>query len=337
MAGTNPFTERGRITETAHFAGRWSELSLIFERLEAGRPVLITGVAGVGKSSLLTHVVQSAAVNLELPHLRAFYFDIQHAENAADIYRTVAGALGLRNAAGQNGASLAALELALVAADDPILLALDNAHPALAAGWGDIMLESLARAARGGGLFLVVGTQGDPPVLSEPFAILRLGALAQPEVRLLIESYLGDDEVAFSPSDIRAVAELSAAHPAYVQRAAYHLYQSKIDPGYDWRTAYRVDVQSRPIPGAPLPPAVFEGAGGQSIGPSSYGDALSERSRASPAQLPLPEVPRVVALLAVVLLVATLIFAATRSLGLLLVVAVIGGAATLWWWRGSGR
>src|SRR3954451_20361960 len=93
---TNPFTERGRITDAAHFAGRWSELSLIFERLEAGRPVLISGPAGVGKSSLITHVVQSAAVNLELPELRAYYLDMRDAESATEIYDTVAKALGQR-------------------------------------------------------------------------------------------------------------------------------------------------------------------------------------------------------------------------------------------------
>ena len=53
MAAINPFIERGRITDPGRFAGRWSELSLIFERLEASRPVLISGPPGIGKSSLL--------------------------------------------------------------------------------------------------------------------------------------------------------------------------------------------------------------------------------------------------------------------------------------------
>src|SRR6266542_7149639 len=89
MTPINPFTERGRITIPEHFAGRWSELSLIFERLEAGRPVLISGGPAIGKSSLLTHIVQSAAVNLEIPELRAYYLDLRGAESAAQIYATV--------------------------------------------------------------------------------------------------------------------------------------------------------------------------------------------------------------------------------------------------------
>src|SRR6185503_10129967 len=116
MTVSNPFTERGRITDPLRFAGRWSELSLIFERLESGRPVFLVGSAGVGKSSLLTHIVQSAAVNLEENELCAFYLDLRPAPGLAEVYRVVVEALG------QRGDTLAALELALVAAEAPVLL-----------------------------------------------------------------------------------------------------------------------------------------------------------------------------------------------------------------------
>src|SRR5437868_1188919 len=163
---TSPFTERGRITDAAHFAGRWSELSLIFERLEAGRPVLLAGPPGVGKSSLLTHIVQSAAVNLELPELRAYYLSLIGATGAADVYRVVVAALRGR------GDTLAALEVALVAADGPVLLCLDDAQTAIAAGWGEGLLEALARVVRGGHLLLVAAMAGAPPLFSEPFATI---------------------------------------------------------------------------------------------------------------------------------------------------------------------
>src|SRR5215471_14899870 len=101
----NPFTQRGRITDPERFAGRWAELSLIFERLEAGRPVLIAGPPGIGKSSLLSHITQSAAVNLELTELRAFYLDLASAEGADQVYRTVVEALG------EGGDTSAALEV----------------------------------------------------------------------------------------------------------------------------------------------------------------------------------------------------------------------------------
>ena len=291
MPPTNPFTERGRITDPAHFAGRWSELGMIFERIEAGRPVLISGVPGVGKSTLLTHITQSAAVNLEIPELRAYYLDMAAAESAAQIYETLARSVG------QRGDTLAALELGLVAVDAPVLVCLDNADAALAAGWGEGLLESLARVVRGGHFALVVAIGGAPPQLSERYAQLRLGALAPTEVRLLIETYLDGTDVVFTPQELRAVAELSGGHPAYVQRAAYHLFASKLDPSLDWQLFYRLEARERPIPGAPLPAAVFAGAA-SSLPQSSYGEGAPAGGPAAPQLRPLPELPPLLLFLA---------------------------------------
>src|SRR5215213_3709082 len=292
MQSGNPFTERGRITDPSRFAGRWSELSLLFERIESTRPVLIVGTPGIGKSSLLTHVTQAAAVNLEMPDLRAYYLDLRGAESAAEIYHTVSTALG------QPGDTLAALDLALLEARTPVMLCLDNAQGPLAEGWGVALLESLARVARGAALYLVVATEGTPPPLSEPFAIIRLGALAQTEVRLLVEAYLDDDQIAFTPAELRQLIELSAAHPAYVQRAAYHLYQSKLDPSIDWRAAYLLEARERPVPGAPLPPAIFEGRRQDSVGQSAYGEVAREQAPTGPVQLPIPDAAPILILLA---------------------------------------
>jgi AAA domain len=326
MTLTNPFTQRGRIIKPEYFAGRWAELSLLFDRLEAGRPVLIAGPPGVGKSSLLTHIVQSAAVNLELPELRAYYLDLAGAESAAQVYRTIAEALGER------GDTSAALEVALVADPDPALLCLDNAQAPLAAGWGEALLEALARIARGGGLLLVVAATGQAPQLSERFATINLGALAQTEVRLLVEAYLDDTGASFTPAELREIAELSAGHPAYVQRAAYHLFQSKIDPSVDWRAAYLVEARDRPVPGAPLPPAVFEGQGQGRLAQSSYGGERYAGASAGPQQLPLPETPAVL-MFVIPLLGALLVLALGGSLPLALLVGVVIAAGTILWQR----
>jgi hypothetical protein len=327
MQSSNPFTERGRITEPSRFAGRWSELSLLFERIESSRPVLIVGAPGIGKSSLLTHVTQAAAVNLEMPDLRAFYLDLSGAESAAEIYRTVAMALG------HPGDTLAVLELALLEARAPVMLCLDNAQGPLAEGWGEMLLESLARVARGAGLYLVVATEGVPPLLSEPFAIIRLGALAQTEVRLLVEAYLDDDEIEFTPSELRQLIELSAAHPAYVQRAAYHLYQSKLDPSIDWRAAYLAEARVRPIPGAPLPPAIFEGRrNNDNVAQSGYGDVEGAQAPSGPAQLPLPDATPILILLAA-LIPALLAYLISGSLPLAIVAAIVGAVVAALWPR----
>jgi hypothetical protein len=327
MQTINPFTERGRITDPNRFAGRWSELSLLFERLEAGRPVLVAGSPGIGKSSLLTHVTQAAAVNLEIPDLRAYYLDLRGAESAAEIYRTVSTALGHR------GDTLAVLELALLESRTAVLLCLDNAQGPLAAGWGVALLESLARVARGAALFLVAATEGTLPLLSEPFAIIRLGALAQTEVRLLVEAYLDDDQIEFTPAELRQLMELSAAHPAYVQRAAYHLYQSKLDPSIDWRAAYLAEARVRPIPGAPLPPAIFEGRrNSDQIAQSGYGEVSGEQLPSGPAQLPVPDAAPILILLAALIL-ALLTYLLSGSLLLAFVAAIVGAVAAALWPR----
>lgn len=328
MPPTNPFTERGRITDPARFAGRWGELGMIFERIEAGRPVLISGVPGVGKSSLLTHITQSAAVNLETPELRAYYLDIAAAESAAQIYETLARSVG------QRGDTLAALELGLVALDAPVLVCLDNADAALAAGWGEGLLEALARVVRGGHFALVVAISGAPPALSERYAQLRLGALAATEVRLLLETYLDGTGVEFTPQDLRAVAELSGGHPAYTQRAAYYLFASKLDPSLDWQVAYRVEARDRPIAGAPLPSAVFAGAA-TSLGQSSYTEGAPAGAPAGPQLRALPERPPLAIFLAASL--TTLLAYLAAGSWLIAIAAGLAALLAVVFWTRSRR
>jgi hypothetical protein len=281
MSDRNPFIERSRITDPRHFAGRWGELSMLFERLEAGRPVLVTGAAGIGKSSFLTHTAQAAATAMDQHEMRTYYLDLSVLPGAADAYRLIVGALGGR------GAARAALEIALLEVGVPVLLCLDNADAAIAAGWGTAFVEELARIGRARQLKLVVAANGPAPLFSERFAQVNLGAFAPPEVRLMTDAYLDETDVVFSPGELRELADLSVAHPAYLQRAAYHLFESKVRPGGDWRAAYLAEARERPVPGAPLPPAVFEGAVSSRTGESAYGggDALPATA---PGQLPLP-------------------------------------------------
>jgi hypothetical protein len=259
----NPFTPRGAIKQPDKFVGRWRELSIIFERIEAGRPVLVAGAPGVGKSSLLYHVVEAAGVQLEDETLRAYYLDLALAEDAAEVLAVLVGALGWRGAIQRRAdpavplGSVAAVEVALLESARPLLLALDNADRAIKAGWGTRLLEELARLARRADLILVASVTGEAPLLNEPFSVLSLGAVSSSEVRLLAEAYL-DGEVVFTPEELRELYALSAGHPAYLQRAAYHLYEARQNPAYAWRAAYLREAHDMPIPGAPLPPEVFE-------------------------------------------------------------------------------
>jgi hypothetical protein len=320
----NPFTQRSRITEPTRFAGRWRELSQIYERLEQRRPVMLAGAAGVGKSSLLTHTAQSASAVLERPDLESLFVDMAVVPDGATCYRLLVEALG------GIGDTPAALELALIEAEGPVLACFDNAQQAIAAGWGENFLERLARmarssaAARTGGiaipgtgdidLLLVVAVGSDAPRLSEPFAVVRLGALPPTETRLIIEAYLDGTGVQFNPAQLRDLAFLSAGHPAYLQRAAFHLFKSYLEPGYNWQEAYLNEARNMPITGAPLPPEVFAGQGSSSIEESGYGELGSQPGRAAPPYATL-EGPGA-------------LLAAIMPLIIAILVAIISG---IWW------
>jgi hypothetical protein len=278
----NPFTERSRITEPAHFTGRWREVSMVFERIEQRRPAMVAGAAGVGKSSLITHVAQSAGAVMEIPGLRSLFLDLAVLPDAPTCLGLIVRALG---GLGQN---MAALELSLMEAESTVLVCLDNVDSAITAGWGEGMLEGLARIARrsvmtypgglappGAGaydLLLVAAAGREPPRLSEPFAAVTLGAMAASEVRLLCEAYLDGTGVEFSAGEIRELGRLSAGHPAYLQRAAYHLFMAHAQPGYAWQAAYLAEARERPVPGSPLPTAIFSGEGEGERVESSYGE-----------------------------------------------------------------
>ena len=321
----NPFIQRTRIVDAARFAGRWRELSLIFDAIEARRPVIVTGPPGIGKSSLLTHITASAAVHLEEPLLPSFYMALHEAATPEDVYETVLQALGIP------GATSAALEVALLEMETPVLLCLDDAHRALDAGWGDTLLNTLARIARGGQLILVVASAGEMPLLSERFASVRLGAFAPAEVRLFAETYLEGTGVRFTPAELRLLSNLSAGHPAYLQRAAYHLFESRRD-GRDWRAHFLVEARERPIPGAPLPPEAFEGGEGDGGIKPRYGTLQTKRSVADDAPFRLPEAPGAL-LLMIVPLAALLVFVTVSNVITALLAALSALMIALVWWH----
>jgi hypothetical protein len=234
---------------------------------------------------------------LEQPDLAAFFLDLAVLPDAATALRLMVNAMGFR------GDSLEALEAALVRVRRPVLLCLDNAQAAVAAGWGADLLERLARLARrslpfdpdegapaGVGSFdlmLVAVAGADPLALSEPFAPIRLGAVAPSEVRLLAEAYLDESGVAFAGGELAELGALSAGHPAYLQRAAFHLFEAKAraaagEPPYNWRAAYLAEARERPVPGAPLPPEVFRGEGATARDESQLDGLEASETRSTP-------------------------------------------------------
>lgn len=266
---TNPFGERGRITDPGKFVGRWRELGAACEQLERRRPLLLYGPSGSGRSSLLTHLAQAAGAVLEIPDLNAFYLDLALLPDVTTTYGLIVRALG------GSEPTITALERRLAANGRPVLICLDGVETAIAAGWGEELLEHLGRLARRSApgyhgvagpngqrmtydLMVVGAIRGTPPLLSEPFATVRLGPLSFAEARMLLDSYLDEGETRFSVDEVRELMALSAGQPAFLQRAAYHLYETRRRPTYRWRKAYRAELRADPPVDNPLPPAIFE-------------------------------------------------------------------------------
>lgn len=328
----NPFTERSRITDPARFTGRWREVGMVFDRLEQRRPVLLSGPPGSGKSSLLTHVAQSAAAVMELPKLTSFYLDLSGAPDEAFVYHVLLRELGSR------GNTASQLEVALGGVGRTVLICLDEVQVAVAAGWGVALLERLARLARRstpvypggvgelalGDLDLLVLAVGEPPpALDEPFMQIRLGALSPSEVRLLAEAYLYESGVTFNSEELRALGLLSAGHPAYLQRAAYHLFRSRFEPDYNWREAYLDEAREQPIAGAPLPPEVFQGEEMRMRNEARYGELAQQAEQAAAQGLELSGQGGLVA--AVLPLIAALVALQISGNWLLASAILIGG------------
>jgi hypothetical protein len=267
-------------------------------------------------------------VNLEQPDLRAFYLDLEQAASASQVYSTLIQ--GLRS----QGDTSTALELALATIGVPVVICLDNAQSIVALEWGVHLLEGLARSARSGGMTLIVALTGTPPMLSERFAVVQLGAFATAEVRLLAEAYLEETTIRFSPRELSDLATLSVGHPAYLQRAAFHLYRHKLDPQIDWRTEYLAEAREQPIPGAPLPPAVFEGEAEHKSYGSRYDQNDDGVQATGPALKALPEIPAILFYLVPLMVGVLLALIGQPIVGAVLAVL---GCAGIWVYDRHGR
>jgi len=72
----NPFGDQGRIEDPSRFFGRQAILNYIFVELAAGRNVSLVGPAQVGKSSVLSQMVQQGSIRLNRPSYEFVYIDM---------------------------------------------------------------------------------------------------------------------------------------------------------------------------------------------------------------------------------------------------------------------
>lgn len=89
---TNPFMQRGMLTNLDDIYGRERELQQVFEFLNSRASVALIGGAGMGTSSLLCAVEQRAAE--ALPNRKPVYFNMREIIDLSGYYAALADAVG---------------------------------------------------------------------------------------------------------------------------------------------------------------------------------------------------------------------------------------------------
>ncbi len=246
----NPFTDRFAIRDPARFIGRERFLQRLLRDLEF-RSIAIVGERKMGKSSILWRL------KWELERESAWKIFLW------DLFDPAADAHALLNEAtrqlGFSGKGWAAFKEAV--RGRKVVLLLDELDIAPKRGFGvDLLRGFRALHNLGWPVRLVTASRlrpqtifPDPQEGSSPTDFLhprRLGFFTEAEARRLLAHPWAPQVPSFNDmtrtdSDETISDELIAlahGHPYRLQVAAYHRYESLLDPAYDWRTEYEEEV-----------------------------------------------------------------------------------------------
>ncbi|HYF63617.1 MAG TPA: ATP-binding protein, partial [Herpetosiphonaceae bacterium] len=223
------------VRDPAHFVGREREVVQLSELLAAGRSCAVVGPPGSGKTSLLLHIGQAAAMVLDVPPLVA-YLDLAGVRTAADFYAPILRALK------QPGDDELALGQAFAAGSTPILLLLDNLDRA-GAGWSGLVRSAVRGWVRDGKL-LILAASGEPldraaPDLQTTLLQLSLPPLPEREARSLVAELAGRASLEVPEAAAAAILHAAGGYPNRIQRALELWAQSKDGSAFDWRRTFR--------------------------------------------------------------------------------------------------
>jgi hypothetical protein len=236
----NPFAGVNTIGDAAHFIGREAELRRLKILLQVGSVALL-GEPQIGMSSLLGQIARTWLGTVIGP------LNCQELDSRNDFYEYLAGKLGL------SGYAWPPIREKLKASE--LLFLVDELDAGPAHG---IKLEDLGRfravASANHGFRMVIvshhslrhvfpNTGPDSPGYSflQP---LTIGVLNDADARKLLEHPWAPDVPQFEPAIRDDLLKLTGGHPFKLHRAAFHRYETLIDPTYDWLAAYRQDLEN---------------------------------------------------------------------------------------------
>ncbi len=253
-----PFFNRQRITDPAYFFGRRRELERLYSAIATRQCISVVGERKLGKSSLLTHLADPAALRafgFDPDHYVFVYLDLESLASARrdDFWVELLDPIATRLPPGD----LAQAVQRLIDAGEVRFL---NARRALRrlrdAGYELVLMldefESLARNAHfepdfygelrslAGELGIVILTAAKRSLydltyehsstLSSPFfnifSELPLGLMPEADVRAMLIELSARSGAAFCDEEVAFAVELAGPHPFFAQIAGGHLFDT---------------------------------------------------------------------------------------------------------------
>ncbi|TDD42674.1 AfsR/SARP family transcriptional regulator [Nonomuraea terrae] len=214
VEGHRPVVPRQLPRDVAGFVGRRAEAERLRTLLRGGRIAVVAGVAGVGKSTLATHVGHQVAADYPDGQLHVDLNGYGQGEplTVARVLPRLLGALGVP---APNGAAEQLDLYRSTMATRRVLLVLDNAahveqvRPLLPGGSSCAVLVTSRDTLRG---LALQGAQ-----------IVRLSTLTPDESRDLLADLVGDDLVRAAPEAVAELAELCGHLPLALAIAGANL------------------------------------------------------------------------------------------------------------------
>jgi hypothetical protein len=223
------------VRDPANFVGREREVVQLSELLAAGRSCAVVGPPGSGKTSLLLHIGQAAAMVLDIPPL-VVYLDLAGVRTTADFYAPILRALS------QPGDDELALGQAFAGETPPILLQLDNLDRA-GAGWSGLVRSAVRGWVRDGKL-LILAASGEPldraaPDLQTTLLQLSLPPLPEREARSLVADLARRAGLEVAEPAVARILHVAGGYPNRIQRALELWAQSGDGSAFDWQRTFR--------------------------------------------------------------------------------------------------
>jgi len=235
----NPFTEMLAIRDPNRFIGRQAENRRLKAYLHGGSVALL-GDPRIGKSSLLWHLARTWGGKIIGP------LNIDELENRSGFYNYIANALGLDNTNWDTIYRALESSKVLFLMDEldvsPIrgLEHSDFTHfRALCENNRDFKIAAVSRTPLKD-IFPDTGIGSPFFNILQPFT---LGLLDRNDALRLLDHPWDPGAPGFDSATREQLLTAAGHHPFKLQRAAFHCYQSLMDPSYHWSTAFKEDVR----------------------------------------------------------------------------------------------